>query len=191
MAAGLGLKTFVTGDVLTAADTNGYLMQGVWVFASAAARSAAVTSPQEGNFSFLKDTNSTEYYDGSAWVAVATAGGTWTNYTPTITAESGTPTTVSASGRYIQVGKLVTVTMTVTLTSVGTASGSVLASLPFTAASSRQFAGSVKENAVSGDGGTVWIQPSGTVLNSRRIGVATYWWVNGNVLYITINYESV
>lgn len=71
MAAGQGFKTFVTGDVLTAGDTNGYLMQGVWVFASAAARSAAVTSPQEGNFSFLKDTNSTEYYDGAAWVAIS------------------------------------------------------------------------------------------------------------------------
>ena len=73
MAAGLGLKTFVTGDVLTAADTNGYLMQGVWVFADAAARTAAVTSPQEGNMSYLKDTNSTEYYSGSAWVAVSSA----------------------------------------------------------------------------------------------------------------------
>ena len=71
MAAGLGLKTFVTGDVLTAADANGYLMQGVWVFASAAARTSAVTSPQEGNFSYLKDTNSTEYYDGSAWISVS------------------------------------------------------------------------------------------------------------------------
>ena len=69
MAAGLGFKTFNTGDVLTAADTNGYLMQGVWVFASSAARSAAVTSPQEGNVSFLKDTNSFEIYDGAAWVA--------------------------------------------------------------------------------------------------------------------------
>lgn len=75
MGAGQGFKTFVTGDVLTAGDTNGYLMQGVWVFASAAARSAAVTSPQEGNFSFLKDTNSTEYYDGAAWVAVGGSGG--------------------------------------------------------------------------------------------------------------------
>jgi hypothetical protein len=45
-------------------------MQGVWVFADAAARTAAVTSPQEGNISFLKDTNSTEYYSGSAWVAI-------------------------------------------------------------------------------------------------------------------------
>ena len=73
MAAGLGFKTFNTGDVLSAADTNGYLMQGVWVFANAAARTAAVASPQEGNMSFLKDTNSTEYYSGSAWVAIASA----------------------------------------------------------------------------------------------------------------------
>lgn len=69
MAAPLGFKTFNTGDVLTAADTNGYLMQGVWTFADSAARSAAVTSPQEGNVSFLKDTNSLEIYDGAAWVA--------------------------------------------------------------------------------------------------------------------------
>jgi hypothetical protein len=70
MAAGLGFKTFNTGDVLSAADTNGYLMQGVWVFANAAARTAAVTSPVEGNMSYLSDTNSTEYYSGSAWVAI-------------------------------------------------------------------------------------------------------------------------
>lgn len=69
MAAGLGFKTFTTGEVLTAADTNGYLMQGVLVFASSAARSAAITSPQEGQYSYLKDTNSTEYYDGAAWIA--------------------------------------------------------------------------------------------------------------------------
>ena len=42
MAAGLGFKTFTTGEVLTAADTNGYLMQGILVFASSAARAAAV-----------------------------------------------------------------------------------------------------------------------------------------------------
>lgn len=75
MAAGLGFKTFVTGDVLTAGDTNGYLMQGVWVFASAAARDAAVTSPQEGNMCYLKDTNVTQYYSGSAWAAVGAAAG--------------------------------------------------------------------------------------------------------------------
>lgn len=74
MAAGLGFKTFTTGEVLTATDTNGYLMQGVLVFASAAARDAAITSPQEGQFAYLKDTNVTTYYTGSAWANLDTTG---------------------------------------------------------------------------------------------------------------------
>jgi hypothetical protein len=75
MAAGQGFKTFATGDVLTAPDVNGYLMQGVLVFATAAARTSAITSPQQGQVSFLKDTNSTEYYSGSVWVAIGGGGG--------------------------------------------------------------------------------------------------------------------
>jgi hypothetical protein len=46
----------------------------VWVFASATARDAAVTSPQEGNFAYLKDTNVTTYYTGSAWANLDTTG---------------------------------------------------------------------------------------------------------------------
>ena len=71
MAAGLGFKTFTTGEVLSAGDTNGYLMQGVLVFASAAARDAAITSPQEGQYAFLKDTDSLTYYTGSAWASAS------------------------------------------------------------------------------------------------------------------------
>jgi hypothetical protein len=74
MAAGLGFKTFVTGEVLTAGDVNGYLMQGVLVFASAAARNAAITAPQEGQFAYTKDTNGLWYYDGAAWVASGATG---------------------------------------------------------------------------------------------------------------------
>ena len=74
MAAGLGFKTFVSGEVLTAADTNGYLMQGILDFASEAARNSAITSPQEGQFAFTKDTNSLWYYDGAAWVASGATG---------------------------------------------------------------------------------------------------------------------
>jgi len=74
MAAGLGFKTFLTGDVLTASDVNGYLMQGILVFATEAARNSAITSPQEGQFAFTKDTNSLWYYDGSAYVASGATG---------------------------------------------------------------------------------------------------------------------
>jgi hypothetical protein len=73
MAAGLGFIEFTTGDVLTAADANGYLAsQVVMVFADAAARTTAITSPQEGMMSFRKDADALEYYSGAAWVAVDT-----------------------------------------------------------------------------------------------------------------------
>ena len=74
MAAGLGFKTFTTGEVLTAADTNGYLMQGILVFASEAARNSAITSPQEGQFAYTKDNNTVWYYTGSAWAVSGATG---------------------------------------------------------------------------------------------------------------------
>jgi hypothetical protein len=108
MAAGLGFKDFATGEVLTAADVDGYLMQGVWVFASATARDAAVTSPQEGNFAFLKDTNVTTYYTGSAWANLDTTGMTnpMTTTGDTIYSSSGsTPARlgIGTAGQVLQV----------------------------------------------------------------------------------------
>jgi hypothetical protein len=108
MAAGLGFKTFNTGDVLSAADVNGYLMQGVLVFADATARDAAITSPQEGQFAFLKDTNVTTYYTGSAWANLDTTGMTnpMTTTGDTIYSSSGsTPARlgIGTAGQVLQV----------------------------------------------------------------------------------------
>lgn len=71
--AGAGYKLFNTGDVLTAAQVNTYLMQQtVMVFASATARTTALSGVlAEGMISYLQDTNSTEVYNGSAWVAIS------------------------------------------------------------------------------------------------------------------------
>jgi hypothetical protein len=108
MAAGLGFKTFTTGEVLSASDVNGYLMQGVLVFASTAARDAAITSPQEGQFAFTKDTDQLWYRSASAWVASGATGdiegvtagvgisGGGTSGTVTITNDMAT--TITASG---------------------------------------------------------------------------------------------
>ena len=74
MAAGQGFKTFTTGEVLTAGDVNGYLMQGINVFTNSTARDAAITAPAEGQFAFTKDNNSLWYYDGAAWVASGATG---------------------------------------------------------------------------------------------------------------------
>ena len=70
MAAPLGWKDFSSGDVLTAADMDGYVMaQIIAVFADSSARDSAIGSPQEGQHCFLKDTNSFMFYNGSAWEA--------------------------------------------------------------------------------------------------------------------------
>jgi hypothetical protein len=66
MAAG-GYKEFIAGSILGEDDINDYLMQGVLVFAGTAARGSAITSPVEGQFAFLKDTDQLTYYSGSAW----------------------------------------------------------------------------------------------------------------------------
>lgn len=74
--AGAGYKLFATGDVLTAAQVNTYLMQQtVMVFASSAARTTALSGViAEGMLSYLSDTNALQYYDGAAWQDVSNPG---------------------------------------------------------------------------------------------------------------------
>lgn len=74
--AGAGYKLFATGDVLTASQVNTYLMQQtIMVFANSSARTSALSGVlAEGMFSYLQDTNSTEYYDGSAWQSISNPG---------------------------------------------------------------------------------------------------------------------
>jgi hypothetical protein len=86
--AGLGKKTFTAGEVLTASDVNGYLMdQAVMVFGGTAARSSAIPSPSEGMMSYRTDDDVVEVYDGTDYVAVGGAqygvatGGTATSIT--------------------------------------------------------------------------------------------------------------
>ena len=70
--AGAGYKLYATGDILTAAQVNNYLQeQTVMVFADAAARTTALSGVlAEGMISYLKDTDATQYYSGSAWVTI-------------------------------------------------------------------------------------------------------------------------
>ena len=70
-----GYREFQTGEVLTAANVNDFLMnQSVMVFADATARSAALSDVlTEGILTYNLDTNALERYDGSAFVKVPDA----------------------------------------------------------------------------------------------------------------------
>jgi hypothetical protein len=64
------VPTFTAGQVLTAAQQN-QINTGVPVFATSVTRDAAFGSGKktlaEGQFAYLEDSNTTQYYDGSAW----------------------------------------------------------------------------------------------------------------------------
>ena len=79
-------KQWTTGDVLTASDQNGLSDQAINRFADAAARDANITSPSEGMFVYLTDSNALQYYDGSSWTATS------------LTADITAVTTAAASG---------------------------------------------------------------------------------------------
>ena len=68
-----GYREFQTGEVLTAANVNGFLMeQAVMTFADDAARTAALAGVlREGMLSYNLDTARLEVYDGTDWVEPA------------------------------------------------------------------------------------------------------------------------
>jgi hypothetical protein len=75
--AGSGFKVWADEEPLYAADLMGYLMeQTVMVFATTAARDAAIAVPTEGMITYTKDDNVIRYFDGTLWNAIGeiTAG---------------------------------------------------------------------------------------------------------------------
>lgn len=71
-----GTKLWVAQEEVTAAEVNQYLMRGVKVFADAAARTAAYGGTgeptlEEGEVSYLRDTDSVEVYDGTQWIGIS------------------------------------------------------------------------------------------------------------------------
>lgn len=83
------------------------------------------------NFAWLRADSSTS--SGLAWDDTG-----WTAWTPTVTSNAGSFTTVSATGFYKRIGKTCFVQTTITITTNGTASGTVNTNLPFTAVGTQQ-----------------------------------------------------
>jgi hypothetical protein len=75
-------KVFTNGSVLNGSEINDNLMnQAVITFTNSTARASAITSPLEGQITYLEDVDRYESYSGTAWVQVITPGA-WVAYTP-------------------------------------------------------------------------------------------------------------
>jgi hypothetical protein len=65
-------KVFTAGEVLAAADVNTFLMdQAVMTFAGTAARGSALASPTEGMVTYLADTDTFQFWNGTAYASLA------------------------------------------------------------------------------------------------------------------------
>jgi len=103
-----GFFDFTPGQVLTAAQVDDYLMrQAVMRFDDASARTTALSGVLvEGMMSYLKDTNTVEVYDGSAWVGVG--GVSAANFTDTAT---GTYSSGGVNYKYLTLTSSGTITI--------------------------------------------------------------------------------
>jgi len=79
---------------------------------------------------------------GNLSIDLATFSGPWAAYTPTLAAGSGTLTSAAATGRFIKIGKNVSFSIRIAITTNGTADLYITATLPVTAfAASQALAG--------------------------------------------------
>jgi hypothetical protein len=74
-------------------------------------------------------------------------------FTPSVSAASGSYTSVTATGKYIKVGRSVTLRMRVVITTNGTAAGAMfLGNIPFPTTDSNDWGGGTREDVGTGDG---------------------------------------
>jgi hypothetical protein len=112
-------------------------------------------------------------------------GETTGTYTPTVTAQTGTFTTTSATSTWIKRGRLVNLHAVVTLTNVGTGATSLIITVPFNARQSG-FTGSGYESGVTGDNLYCFFN-SVSALYTRRYD-NTFVPTNGWIVNIDISY---
>lgn len=112
----------------------------------------------------------------------------WTAYTPTVGCQTGSFTTVSATGRYKQTGKTVVLVVNITITNAGTAAGYISATLPFTAASNA-YTGSGFETVTAKSGAALVISALSTSFMVARNADGTTMIATGNNPILGMRYE--
>jgi len=115
--------------------------------------------------------------------------GTYTTFTPTITASSGSFTTVTAVGcRYIKIGKMVHYLGRINITNKGTAGGTMNVTAPFTSVSTTDQVGFAEEIGAVGFGCFVLLPAGTATMNVRQLNYSSVIG-DGNGISFNFTYE--
>lgn len=125
-----GYKTWGIGEVVEAGDFQSYIQnQTVMKFSSSTARTTALgTAVAEGMISYLTDSNSLQYYSGSAWVDVSNPGDITAVTAGTGLSGGGSSGDVTLNVNYAAVGSAVLASPNITGTATiaaGTVTGNL------------------------------------------------------------------
>lgn len=164
-----GWKQWADSEVVEATDFQNYIQdQVVQVYAGTAARATALgTAVTEGMVSYLSDTNTLQYYSGTAWVDVSSPGDITEVTAGTGLTGGGTSGAVTLNVNYAAVGSAVLASPNITGTATlanGTVTGNFIVSGTATFSANTSF-GSVTSTELGYlDGVTSAIQ---TQLNAK------------------------
>jgi hypothetical protein len=175
------VPAFTAGQVLTAAQMT-EVNTGIPVFATTTPRDAAFGGTGEktlaqGQFAFIEASNVTQYYNGSTWVNISTAG--YTAYTPTFTNFTLGNGTITA--RFAQVGLTVHCYGQVALGSTSSVGTNMTISMPTNIATTAYMVGSVNfEDVPSGSfSGSAFRATATNILPLAQNATGTYVFDNG------------
>jgi hypothetical protein len=129
---------------------------------------------------------------GSTYNGATIDENAWTTYTPTLTSGGGTITTSTGAGRYRRLfGRTMQVAVRATLTTIGTATGALIITLPVNASTTIP-AGILtgREVATTGNGVAGTIQSSTTVNCLFVDSVSVFTGGNGTIVDAMITYEA-
>jgi hypothetical protein len=117
---------------------------------------------------------------------ITNSGGGWkTTFTPTIGAQSGSFTSVSATARYKAIGKTIFFNLKITITTNGTAASAVSSTLPFSGVAGRSYSLA----GTSSLGKALWAEIQGGILYIKNYD-NSYPGANGVDLNVSGSYEA-